>query len=105
MAIRTDDEGYLVDPADWNESVAEELARREGVALSALHWDVLHFMRRYYEDRQIAADARFVVKYLAEAHALGADARGRLFELFPYGYVKQACKIAGMRRPRAWSTG
>jgi tRNA 2-thiouridine synthesizing protein E len=28
-----------------------------------------------------------------------------LFVLFPYGYVKQACKIAGMRRPRAWSTG
>jgi len=28
-----------------------------------------------------------------------------MFELFPYGYVKQACKIAGMRKPRAWSTG
>jgi len=32
-------------------------------------------------------------------------AKGRLFQLFPYGYVKQACKIAGMMRPRAWSTG
>ena len=31
--------------------------------------------------------------------------RNRLFELFPYGYVQQACKIAGMIRPRAWSTG
>lgn len=29
----------------------------------------------------------------------------RLFELFSYGYLGQACKIAGMRRPRAWSTG
>jgi tRNA 2-thiouridine synthesizing protein E len=104
-AIRTDLEGYLVDPSDWSEAVAEELARREGVALSALHWDVLHFMRRYYEDRQIAADARFAVKYLAEEKGLGDEARRRLFELFPYGYVKQACKIAGMRRPRAWSTG
>lgn len=103
--IHTDAEGYLVDPADWSEDVAEELARREGVSLSALHWDVLHFMRRYYDDRQIAADARFVVKYLAEEKGLGEDARKRLFELFPYGYVKQACKIAGMRRPRAWSTG
>jgi tRNA 2-thiouridine synthesizing protein E len=39
---------------------------------------------------------------------LGGDrdvGRGKLFELFPYGYVKQACRIAGMRRPRAWSTG
>ena len=36
---------------------------------------------------------------------MGKDAHKKLFELFPYGYVKQACKIAGMRRPRAWSTG
>ncbi len=33
------------------------------------------------------------------------EAKKRIFELFPYGYVKQACKIAGMKRPRAWSTG
>ena len=103
--IRTDGEGYLVEPADWTEAVAEELAQREGLALSALHWSVLHFMRRYFEDRQIAPDARFAVKHLAEEHGLGAQARSRLFELFPYGYVRQACKIAGMRRPRAWSTG
>lgn len=103
--FRTGDEGYLLDPAEWTEEVAGELARREGLALSPLHWEVLKFMRRYYEDRQIAADARFVVKYLAESQGLGAGARKRLFELFPYGYVKQACKIAGMRRPRAWSTG
>jgi sulfur relay (sulfurtransferase) DsrC/TusE family protein len=31
--------------------------------------------------------------------------RNAVFELFPYGYVKQACKIAGMKRPRGWSTG
>jgi len=103
--IRTDNEGYLVEPADWTEEVAEELARREGLAISALHWSVLHFMRRYFEERQIAPDARFAVKHLAEEHGLGVQARSRLFELFPYGYVKQACKIAGMRRPRAWSTG
>ena len=33
------------------------------------------------------------------------QAKNKSFELFPYGYVKQACKIAGMKRPRAWSTG
>jgi tRNA 2-thiouridine synthesizing protein E len=100
-----DDEGYLIDPADWNEAVATELARDEGVALTDLHWRVLRFMREFYDEHQVAADARFVIRYLAEREGLGARARLRLFELFPYGYVKQACKIAGMRRPRAWSTG
>ncbi|MEW5892827.1 MAG: TusE/DsrC/DsvC family sulfur relay protein [Pseudomonadota bacterium] len=98
-----DEEGYLIDPADWNESVAEALAASEGIRLDAEYWDVLRFMRAFYEEHQVAPDARYVIKHLAER--LGSAARKRLFELFPYGYVKQACKIAGMRRPRAWSTG
>jgi TusE/DsrC/DsvC family sulfur relay protein len=100
-----DDEGYLVDPADWNEQVAEELARRERIVLADEHWAVIRFMREYYEQRQIAPDARHVIKHLAEYKGAGSAGRNDLFALFPYGYVKQACKIAGMRRPRAWSTG
>jgi tRNA 2-thiouridine synthesizing protein E len=101
----TDDEGYLVDPADWSEEVAERLARAEGIELGDLHRRVLRFMRAFFDEHQVAADARFVIRYLAEQEGFGARARARLFELFPYGYVRQACKIAGMRRPRAWSTG
>jgi TusE/DsrC/DsvC family sulfur relay protein len=98
-----DAEGYLIEPGDWNEDVAKILANEEDIQLEDDHWDVIRFMRDYYEEHQIAADARFVIKHLAER--IGKDAHKRLFELFPYGYVKQACKIAGMRRPRAWSTG
>lgn len=98
-----DEEGFLVDPDTWNEAVAEELARREGLTLGADHWDAIRFMRRYYEGNRIAADARFVIRHLSQRH--GGAAHRLLFELFPYGYPGQACKIAGMRRPRAWSTG
>lgn len=98
-----DDEGYLLDPADWNEDVAAALAASENIRLDEDYWDVLRFMREFYEEHQIAPDARYVIKHLAERW--GGEARKKLFELFPYGYVKQACKIAGMRRPRAWSTG
>lgn len=101
-AIRTDAEGYLIDPADWTEDVARALAEREGIAMTEEHWDVCRFMRAYWEDHRIAPDARFVVRHLKEKRGAHRD---RLFELFPYGYVQQACKIAGMMRPRAWSTG
>ena len=104
-ALTIDDEGYLVDPADWNERVAEILALREGMVLTEEHWAVIRFMRDYYEQRQIAPDARHVMKHLAELRGTGKAGRNDLFVLFPYGYVKQACKVAGMRRPRAWSTG
>jgi tRNA 2-thiouridine synthesizing protein E len=98
-----DAEGYLIEPGDWNEDVARALAEDENIALNDDHWDVLRFMRAFYEEHQVAADARFVIKHLAER--MGREAQKQLFVLFPYGYVKQACKIAGMRRPRAWSTG
>jgi dissimilatory sulfite reductase related protein len=100
-----DEEGYLVDPADWNESVAEALAHKEGIVLTDAHWTVLRFMRRYYDEHHIAPDARHVMKHLAQYRGPESADRNDLFRLFPYGYVKQACKIAGMRRPRAWSTG
>lgn len=100
-----DAEGYLVDPAQWNEQVAGELARQERIDLTDEHWAVLRFMREYYERHQIAPDARHVMKHLAAYKGPDKAARNDLFVLFPYGYVKQACRIAGMRRPRAWSTG
>lgn len=98
-----DGEGYLIEPGDWNDDVARALAAEERIALSEDHWDAIRFMREFYDERQVTADARFVIKHLGERY--GRDAQKKLFELFPYGYVKQACKIAGMRRPRAWSTG
>jgi TusE/DsrC/DsvC family sulfur relay protein len=100
-----DEEGYLVDPADWNEAIAAELARTESIALTEAHWVVLRFMRQYYDEHHIAPDARHVIKRLAAYKGAENSDRNDLFRLFPYGYVKQACKIAGMRRPRAWSTG
>jgi len=103
--MNLDNEGYLVDPADWSDEVAEALARAEHIVLTEEHWAVLRFMRQYYEEHATPADARFAIRYLAEDRGHGANARKRLFELFPYGYVKQACRIAGMRRPRIWSTG
>ena len=100
-----DQEGYLVDPADWSERLAEALARKERITLADAHWTVIRFMRRYYEEHHIAPDARHVMKHLAAYRGEGRADRNDLFRLFPYGYVKQACKIAGMRKPRAWSTG
>ncbi|MGE5547826.1 MAG: TusE/DsrC/DsvC family sulfur relay protein [Solirubrobacterales bacterium] len=100
--LNTDSEGYLRDPADWDDEVARTLASREGITLTDEHWLVMRFMRAYLDEHKIAPDARHVMKHLTQETGAG---RNRLFELFPYGYVQQACKIAGMRRPRAWSTG
>jgi tRNA 2-thiouridine synthesizing protein E len=98
-----DAEGYLLDPADWNQEVAQALGQEMDIPLNDDHWDVISFMRSYFDEHQIAADARYVIWHLDQRYP-GAG-RKRLFPLFPYGYASQACKVAGMRRPRAWSTG
>jgi len=105
LSVPVDDEGYLVDPADWSEALAEKLARQERIVLSDAHWAVIRYVRQYYEERGIIPDARHVIKQLAAYRGEASEGRNELFRLFPYGYVKQACRIAGMRRPRAWSTG
>ena len=105
QTVETDAEGYLLNPEDWDESIATQLASGENLSLQDEHWQVLRFMRDYYEAHQVAADARFTIKFMAEQMGHGRAARNHLFQLFPYGYVQQACKIAGMKRPRGWSTG
>ncbi len=106
LDVVLDKEGYLVNPDDWNEKVAHQLALSEGITINEEYWPVLNFMRQYFFENGIAPDIRHTVSYLMEKN--GNDkksAKKYLFVLFPYGYVKQACKLAGLRRPRAWSTG
>ncbi|NOY66502.1 MAG: TusE/DsrC/DsvC family sulfur relay protein [Gammaproteobacteria bacterium] len=104
--ISRDDEGYLLNPDDWDKDIASELAKEEDIELDASHWTVLDFMRDYYAEHGVVPDVRHVVKHLASENECDKkEAKNIIFKLFPYGYVKQACKIAGMKHPRAWSTG
>ncbi len=104
--VERDEAGFLLDPQDWDEEVAKYIASEENIELSDEHWSIIHFIRNFLDEHLVAADARFAFTFLAEQQNLGKkQARRHFFELFPYGYVKQACKIAGLQQPRAWSTG
>jgi len=101
-----DTEGYLFKPDDWNEALATEIANEEGIELDDTYRAVLSFMRGYFQEHDVAPDVRHLIKHLAsENDCSKKEAKKLVFDLFPYGYVKQACKIAGMKKPRAWSTG
>ena len=55
-----DDEGYLVDPEDWEDTVAGDLARAQGIELTDDHWFVIRFMREHYLEHRVCADARHI---------------------------------------------
>jgi tRNA 2-thiouridine synthesizing protein E len=97
--LATDNEGYLLDPGDWSEELAEVIARREEVPLGDDRWAVVRFVREYFEFRQSVPEARHALKSMRETLGAEKATRKYLYTLFPYGYGQQACKIAGMRKP------
>jgi tRNA 2-thiouridine synthesizing protein E len=95
----TDEEGYLANLSEWNEDVAKALAESENLEMTDNHWEVVNFLREYYSEYQIAPAVRVLTKAIGKK--LGKDKGNSkyLYELFPYGPAKQACKIAGLPKP------
>ena len=99
VSIETDEEGFLVNLTDWNPDVAAELAKGESIEMTDQHWEVINFLREYYDEYQIAPAVRVLTKAIGKK--LGPDKGNSkyLYDLFPYGPGKQACKIAGLPKP------
>ncbi len=97
--LETDEEGYLVNLADWTEDVANAIAKAENVDMSGNHWEVVNFLREYYNEYQIAPAVRVLTKAIGKKLGPEKGNSKYLYELFPYGPAKQACKIAGLPKP------
>jgi tRNA 2-thiouridine synthesizing protein E len=99
MVVETDEEGYIQDISLWTRELAEAIAKDENIEMSDDHWEVVNFLREYYEEYQIAPAVRVLIKAIKKS--LGEDKGNSkyLYELFPYGPAKQACKIAGLPKP------
>jgi tRNA 2-thiouridine synthesizing protein E len=95
----TDEEGYLQNLSDWSEEVASHMAEQENIHMTENHWEVVNFLRNYYTEYQIAPAIRVLTKAIGKK--LGPDKGNSkyLYQLFPYGPAKQACKFAGLPKP------
>jgi tRNA 2-thiouridine synthesizing protein E len=98
-SLETDEEGYLTNLNEWNEDCAVVMAKLDDTVLTDSHWEVINFLREYYQEYQIAPAVRVLTKAIGKK--LGADKGNSkyLYELFPYGPAKQACKYAGLPKP------
>jgi tRNA 2-thiouridine synthesizing protein E len=92
--VEVNEEGFLVHPEEWTEAVAVALAQaEEGIEqLSKEHWDVINFIRRYFLENNLAPMVRKVCQ------TTGLPLR-QIYELFPSGPAKGACKVAGLPKP------
>jgi len=98
-SYETDEEGYLVNLGEWTPDLGKALAETDDCELTDAHWEVINFLREYYEEYQIAPAVRVLTKAIGKR--LGKDKGNSkyLYELFPYGPAKQACKYAGLPKP------
>ncbi|KPL08085.1 hypothetical protein AMJ86_01980 [bacterium SM23_57] len=92
--LELNQEGFLIDSKKWDKQVAEALARaQEGIDnLTPEHWAVIEFIRNHYLETNLAPMVRSICK------TTGLPLR-RIYELFPSGPAKGACKIAGLPKP------
>jgi tRNA 2-thiouridine synthesizing protein E len=92
-AFEVDEDGFLQDPDIWNEEVAGLFAKTEGIQeMTEDHWKIVHYLRNYYLEFNIAPMIRKVCK------DTGFKLK-RIYELFPSGPAKGACKVAGLPKP------
>ncbi len=97
--VAVDEEGYLINLADWNEDVARTMAADDNIALTSNHWEVINFLREYYAEYQVAPAIRVLTKAIGKKLGPEKGNSKYLYELFPYGPAKQACRYAGLPKP------
>jgi len=91
--IELDEDGFIVNPGEWIDTVAIAFAKSEGIKeLTADHWKVINYLRDYYKQFQVAPMVRKMCK------ETGFSLK-QIYELFPSGPAKGACKLAGLPKP------
>jgi tRNA 2-thiouridine synthesizing protein E len=98
-SYETDEEGYLVNLADWDTEVANYIAKTESIEMTDQHWEVINFLREYFEEYQIAPAVRVLTKAVGKKLGKEKGNSKYLYSLFPYGPAKQACRFAGLPKP------
>lgn len=99
IALETTDDGFLRDAAQWNRRVADELARLEAIEINDAHWEILLFIRDYYQQFKHLPNARMFVTAVRKQFGEDKGNSRYLQKLFPQGPLKYACKIAGLPKP------
>lgn len=93
VKVELDEDGFIVEPDQWSEELVKVFAKTEGVEnLTEEHWKVINYLRDYFKQfgiapmiRKLCKDTGFTLK--------------EIYDLFPSGPAKGACKLAGLPKP------
>ncbi len=93
IRVGLDDKGYLVDPGAWSPEIADALAAADELgALTPDHWRIIDFLRAFHADHGTAP----MIRVLCRETGFSLQ---KIYDLFPAGPAKGACRVAGLPRP------
>ncbi len=91
--LEVDGDGFLSDPTIWNEELAAAIARYDGIAeMNEKHWAIVRIIRTNWEEKAMAPMIRTICQ------STGVKLR-EIYELFPLGPARGACRVAGLPKP------
>ena len=90
--ITVNDEGFMTDPTEWSEPLAESLAAQIGLTLTQDHWNAIRFLRKDYAEKGETATLRRI-------SVVGGIPTKSLFQLFPQKPAKKLAYVAGLPKP------
>lgn len=97
--LELDKDGFLKDISVWNEDIARLMASTDGIELSEQHFEILHFLRDFYQKHQVAPANRPLVKAVKLEFGENKGNSIYLMSLFPESPAKLAAKYAGLPKP------
>lgn len=100
MQVERNNEGFLADPWAWSANVASDIAAESTIELNENHWEIIHFLRKFYKEHEISPPSNRLFVKAVKDH-FGADKGNSIYlmQLFPGTPAKTACRIAGLPRP------
>lgn len=90
--VARNEEGFLLDAAQWTREIGEAIAAESGITLTPKHWQVIDYMRA----RFAATGATPTIRTLGTDSGVSVK---ELYQLFPKGPAKLAARIAGVPKP------
>lgn len=99
--VRTCSEGYIVDVNEWSEGFVYAQAEVEGLELNGEHWEVVNFLRDYYEKHRVQCEVRKMIKHFKQVWGSERGNSSYLHKIFPRGGPqKQGNRLAGLLRTK-----
>ena len=97
--IQLNGDGHLIDYSIWNKLVGEELAKSEGITLTASHWEIIYLIQDFYKETDTVPESRPLSNLISEKLDKEKSKSIYLMALFGGTPAKVIAKIAGLPKP------